>query len=191
MNHIFFASEDEELDYDQLKLKEFNQSNFSIIYMKYLKGGLFHSTTISGFRGIIDSGYISPNKGKFAFTFPQSKRGFSVAQNFISLFDFSAGSEHEIIYHFRKFNTFFCMKNNTKIILEINKEKLTEEIIPNNANPPLGNPDHKYYIPVYEVWYPINIQTSAISKVIVTSVVNKKLHLKEFLSIDLAVNLLV
>lgn len=191
MNQKFFASENEELEYNQLKFKEFNQSNFSIVYMKYLKGGLFHSTTVCGFKGIIKSGYISPNKGKFAFTFPQSERSFSVAQNFISLFDFSAGSEREMVHHFRKFDIFFCMKNNIRVILEINKEKLTEEIIPNDANLPLGNPAHKYYIPVFEVWYPINIQTSAISKVIVSSVVNEKLYLKEFLSIDLAVNSLV
>jgi len=90
----------------------------------------------------------------------------------------------EIIHHYWKFNTFFCKGNDIKIILRISHQDLEQDIIPNTANPQIGHPDHRYFIPIYEVWYPGKIQVSIISQVIVSRLSDGKLSLNEFLTVD-------
>jgi hypothetical protein len=180
MNQSFFGNPDQEGEYNSFKHDEFNQSHFSTVYCQYFEGGLFHSTTVEGLRGIIRSRHIAPNKDQFPFTFPQSENSFAYENGYISLFDFRNSQEEEIIHHYWKFNTFFCRSGDTKIILRINHQNLELNIIPNNANPQIGHPDHRYSIPIYEVWYPDEIPISEITQVIISRVDDENLDLKEF-----------
>jgi len=184
MNRDFFANPHEEEEYNSSKLDEFNQSHFSTIYRQYLEGGLFHSTTLEGLRGIVMSKHILPNRGQNNFTFPQSEGSFANTQSYISLFDFRNSQDEEIIHHYWKFNTFFCKGNDIKIILGISHENLVEDIILNTANPPRGHPNHKPFIPVFEVWYPGEIPVSAISQVIVSCLSAGELSSYEFQTVD-------
>lgn len=52
-----------------------------------IKGGIYHSTSITSYKRILTSGAITPNRGQFPFSHPQSKNSRCYLHGGISLLD--------------------------------------------------------------------------------------------------------
>lgn len=158
------------IDYEGLEdheIESWEESAIACIY-PLLRGGLFHRTNIEGYRGIMSSRMISPNTGQFPYTYPQSEYYFASSRGYVSLFDFRYASDRDCISIHHTWGSIFFDQKPITIVLRLNKDYLTDKLIPNDSAPKLGNPEYKGYIPYIEAWYPELIPIEAIEGLIIS-----------------------
>lgn len=165
--------------------ESWKNSTVSKIY-PFLKGGLFHRTSIEGYRGIKKSGKILSNNGQFPYTYPQSRFYFASSKSYISLFDFSSVRYQDLISIHHTWGGFFFDQNPVTIVLRLDKEQLSDKLIPNSAAK-TDNPERRGYIPYIETWYPEAIPFNAIIGLIISFEVGttKPSFFQEFSSEDI------
>ncbi len=159
-----------DIDYGGLEEHEIQSWEVSTISKIYplLKGGIFHRTSIEGYRGIKNSGKISPNVGQFRYTYPQSEFYFAFYRGYVSLFDFTSVRDRDCISIHHTWGGFFFDQKPITIVLRLSKEYLFDKLIPNDSAPKLGNPEYKGYLPYVEAWYPELIPFKAIEGLIIS-----------------------
>ncbi|QYK50044.1 MAG: hypothetical protein KF701_06515 [Anaerolineales bacterium] len=143
----------------QLTQENFRKSEFSRFQKEYLGPGIYHCTTKERYALITQEGFIQPNFGKIQARYPQS---FANQNKYIALFSFTEENLPILPFDYWKFDNFFLKSD--AVTLKLDKHFLAAKLIPESANPP-NYPDHKFCIPVFEVWYPEAIPTSAITQV--------------------------
>ena len=95
-----------------------------------IKGGIYHSTSITGFRGICSSGSILPNTGSFPFSFPQSPHNCCHKLGAISLLDLRSPA-HPLVGPDAWLNNWERFLNNHKpitVLLDIAPDYLSEQL---------------------------------------------------------------
>lgn len=158
-----------DIDYKGLEdyeIQSWRHSTISKIYPK-LRGGLFHRTNISGYRGIKKSGNILPNRGLFPFSYPQSETYFAFSRGYISLFDFELASDRDCISIHHTWDHFFFDGKPITIVFRLNRDYLSQKLIPNSSGSKWGEPNHRSYIPYVEAWYPEPIPFNVIDDFII------------------------
>lgn len=148
------------------EIESWEASAISKIY-PLLKGSICHRTSIEGYRGIKDSGFIYPNTGQYPYTYPQSKVYFASSKGYVSLFDFTSVLDRDCISNHHTWGKFFFDQEPVTIVLRLNEEHLVDRI-PNNLAPKSGNAEYKGYIPYVEAWYPGPIPFGAINRLIIS-----------------------
>ena len=134
-----------------------------------LRGQYFHITSIEGFRGVFESGFIFPNiNAKYKTS--HTNEYFGAYINSICIFDFNKPTLDQIKEQSEKAWAYFTgsqYKPSVSIFLVIDKNKVDHNIIPNKcyveANP------YRKHIPYIEVWYKEPIPVCWIQKIYVTS----------------------
>ena len=157
------------IEYDGLDeddIKSWLRRPISKVY-PHIRGGLFHRTSIVGYRGIREAGHISPNTGQFPFTYAKSEIFWGYARGYVSVFDFGPTTDQECVRRHVVWGPFFFDQQPVTIVLRLNREMLKDKLIPNSAAPQSG-PDAWRYIPHVEAWYPEDIPFEAIEGLIFT-----------------------
>lgn len=159
-----------DIDYRGLENNEIESWETNPISKIYplLKGGIFHRTSISGYKGIKERGKIIPNQGEFLYTYPQSKTYFASSKGYVCLFDFTTASDYQCISICDTWSGFFFDQEPFTIVLRLSKTYLVDKLIPNTSAPKLGDPEYKGYIPYIESWYPEPIPYEAIEGLIIS-----------------------
>lgn len=152
---------------DEDDWESFRQSGVCEIF-PLLCNGILHRTSIQGYRGIKESGFIMPNQGQFPYSYPQSKFYYGPTKGYVCLFDFESVSEEKCIYIHHTWGGFFSDHKPVTVVLRLNREMLGDDLIPNSAPPKLGHEEYKGYIPFIEVWYPNPVPVAAIDSYIIT-----------------------
>jgi len=62
-----------------------------------IRDGVFHCANLESVQRILCDGFIVPNHGQFATTYPQALHSYGYSRGWISLFDFGSASEEECI----------------------------------------------------------------------------------------------
>lgn len=88
---------------------------------------LWHRTSISSLKSIIQSGMILPNDGRFTVTYPQSENCLSRFYSSISLFDLGSRPEEAILGHAWKWASFFKDQGTATVIIGIKASQLSPE----------------------------------------------------------------
>jgi|GEM_PF-1930749 len=156
------------------------QESYVYPLMPLLKNGVFHVTSIKGFRRIQQCDFIIPNKGQFHCKHPQTKHYYGYSKGYICLFDFESSNEQDYITNYLTWQHFFGDYEPFTIVLKLSRQKLADKLIP-NSNPPqkVSEPEYKGFIPFVECWYPEKIPFSAIDSFIVVST-NREKYVYEF-----------
>lgn len=152
-----------------------------------LRGGVFHSTSVTGYKGIRDSGYIIPNTGQFPCKYPQTPNYYGYSKGYISLFDFGLVSDQQCIQIHHTWGQFFFDRKPVTIVLCLNRNVLSKKLIPNTAAPKLGNKDYKGRIPYVEAWYPEPIPFSVIDRFMLVEIrVEREVSVTEFDKVEVS-----
>jgi hypothetical protein len=121
--------------------------------LELLREGIYHSTDVEGFKGIIKDKYIKPNDGTLPFTFSMSQNSYATFRRYVSLFDFETQPMSRCIEQFWKCDTFFYSHKGTRILIKLDRSKLAPELIAyDTAHNEVGY--KKIKIPYVEIWYP-------------------------------------
>ncbi|MCD4791134.1 MAG: hypothetical protein K8R37_14155 [Bacteroidales bacterium] len=154
------------------EIKEYQIQSFrkSTIYplMTQLIKGVLHRTSIDGYKGIRQTGNILPNKGNFPFSYPQSISYYGFSMGYICLFDFESARDDDYRGNHHIWADFFYDHKPITIILRLNRQKLSDKLIPNSVRPKPVETDYVPAIAYVEAWYPEAISVSAIDSYIVT-----------------------
>lgn len=157
-----------EREIEDHQIQSFRESRIYPL-MPLLRRGIFHTTTIEGYKGIRQSGNILPNKGDFPFRYPQSKTYYGYSMGYICLFDFESAREEDYRGNHYWWADFFCdHRQPVTIVLKLNRQALAGKLIPNSARPKLDEVGYVPAIAYVEVWYPEAIPVSAIDGFIIT-----------------------
>lgn len=154
-----------DISIDQDILRDLKKHILYPIFCKLMEG-VYHSTTIDGFKGIYKDKKINPNIGnKYPVNHCQTKTNYGYKKKYISLLDLELARIGRCIENFSEWNYYFSTFT-TKIILKLERASLTKLI---------GNPYIKDvakigefnkvggFVPYFEVWYPKSIPTSAVT----------------------------
>lgn len=134
-----------------------------------------------GYRGIRKSGYILPNKGLFPFRYPQTPNYFGYSKGYVSLFDFGPARDRDCIAIHHTWGQFFFDHKPITTALRLNRDVLSDKLIPSTAAPKLGDKDYKGRIPYVEAWYPEAIPFSVIDSFMVVRLgAEREVHVEEF-----------
>ena len=116
----------------------FRRSNVFPLF-PLLRTGIFHRTSIDGYKGIRDSGFISANQGQFPYRYPQSEDYYGRSMGYVCLFDFESATEEQCIRIHHNWTQFFADHEPATIVLKLNRSALGTDLIPNSARPQLGS----------------------------------------------------
>jgi hypothetical protein len=147
------------MTYQNSTPEEMESFRESYIYpiMPRIQDGIFHITDRKGALGILDTGFIEPNKGQFPYNHAQSAFYYGGKKGYICLFDFGSALETDYAANHVVWQSFFVNFNPQTMVLRLNRERLPK-LIPNSAAP------REYgYIGYVEAWYPERIAVDAIS----------------------------
>lgn len=132
----------------------------------YLRQGIWHATSLHGFRGIIEDQFIRPNiYNQFKDTYPQSANSIGRINQYISLFDFESVSEdifYDSIIRMQYMSIIYSHEPFT-ILLNLDRNQLNK-LIPYDA---VVNKEYKVAIYKVECFYPEYIPISCITKVLI------------------------
>ena len=151
---------------DPEDIESFRVSNVFPFFSK-LRTGIFHTTSLEGYEGIRDSGYIVANRGQFPCRYPQSKVYWGPSMGYVCLFDFESATEEQCILNHHNWTQFFADHEPATVLLKLDRKALTD-LIPNSARPKLGTPQYKGAIAYVEAWSPTPIPFSAIETFTIT-----------------------
>lgn len=147
--------------------KDFRSSSISSFW-HILRPGIWHTTGLEGFEGIVESGAIEPNPGNRDFTFPQTENSYGYLKGYVSLFDFGSAIQDECIAEAQKWSTFFKRRKPVNIALGIRRELISDRLIENARA--LKETGYKtMWIPGVEAWHDGPIPCSAIESVLIVS----------------------
>jgi hypothetical protein len=152
--------------YEEYAAQSFRESSVYSLFPE-LRKGILHRTSIGGYKGIGESGFIEPNKGQLPYSYPQSKFYYGPSMGYVCLFDFESADEKDCILIHHTWAQFFSDHKPATIVLRLNRKALAGDLIPNSAAPKLGSKEYRAKIPYIEVWYPRPIPVSAIDGYIV------------------------
>lgn len=140
-----------------------------------LKGYVFHVTSIEGFKGIQRDKEISNNKTKkFSLSFPQSENNYGRKRGFVCLFDLRIVDDKIIKQELDKY--YFLNPRSTKnnpVFLILTSNTYSKLIPWTQARSEIEYKET--WIPYIECWYPGNIKTAEIEKIIEVKVKTKSL----------------
>lgn len=166
---------------DENQLHDFRNSEVYGL-MPLLRKEILHTTNIEGYIGIRQTGKILPNMGDLPRSYPQSESYFGGSKGWLCLFDFQSAREEDYIRNHHLWSDFFTSRNPRRgpatIIIQLNRRKLIDRLIPNSARPKPGEPNYRPAIAYVEVWYPEAIPTSFIVGYIVTWRNHERQHLE-------------
>jgi hypothetical protein len=166
-NRLGYHAAMDEREIEEHDIQSFRESSVYPL-MPLLRKGILHRTSIEGYKGICQSGYIMPNKGQFPFSYPQSKIYYGHSMGYICLFDFESSREEDYRINHHTWAKFIRDHEPVTIIFRLNREKLGDKLLPNSHPPKLGEEGHKAFIPFVEVWYPEAIPLSSVDSYIIT-----------------------
>jgi hypothetical protein len=146
-----------ELSMDEIDA--FWKSRAGLLYATKLRGGLFHTTTPDGYRGILKDRAILPNDGSRQWTFPQSANSVATRLRAVSLFDFRTATEKECISQALNWRGFFFFQKVT-VALRLS-DRIRPRLISNEKAFQLFGMS-AVQIPFVEVWHPEPISISSI-----------------------------
>lgn len=128
-----------------------------------LRCGLYHLTSVQGYRGIQRSGSIQPNDGRFPNTFPQSANSYGRSRGYVSLFDFETPTIRQCVHMRPVWDNFFTKRGAAKVLLKLDRNRLAASLIPNEAalEEPVRN--RGVWLRHVEVWHPESIPYSYIT----------------------------
>jgi len=128
--------------------------------------GIFHVTSPSGYRGIVECGEIRPNCGDFEYSYPQSANSYAVTKRKVSLFDFEACEQVQVVRHWFKCECFFTRFHPATYVLKLRRDLIPAPLIRyEQATTELGP---KYVkIPFVEVWSSVPVPLQAVGAVLV------------------------
>lgn len=152
---------DEQKQIEEYQLESFRQSSVYPLF-PLLRTGIFHRTSIEGYKGIRRLGHILPNKGEFPYRYPQSKFYYGPSKDYVCLFDFESAAEKDCIAIHHTWGHFFSDHRPATVALRLNRQALGSELIPSSAAPKLGTEGYKSYIPYIEAWYPKPVPLAAV-----------------------------
>lgn len=145
---------------------EIDKKEISELILPKLKGKVFHVTNEVGLNGIIADELIKNNKdNKYAYTFGQSKNSYGRLRGYTCLVDLRSVSEE-------KLNDALCCyyfldpshENDRNFFLIID-QKLHEKLIPWHKAKQ-EKPFSEMWVPYIEAWYPGDIRSKFINKII-------------------------
>jgi|SRR5215207_10255030 len=126
-----------------------------------------HLTSVRELEGIRNKGYITPNRGGFPDTYPQSAQSFGRKYGYVSLFDFETPTEVQILLEYHKWVGFFYRHEPVTVLISFNRQGLEPKLLPNaTAKERVGY--EIPWMPRTEVWYPEPLALSwATSRILV------------------------
>lgn len=131
-----------------------------------LRRGIFHVTSPSGYRGIVECGEIRPNCGEFEYSYPQSANSYAVTKRAVSLFDFESCQQVQVVQHWSKCEGFFTRFHPATYVLKLRRDLIPAPLIRyEQATAELG-PRHMK-IPYVEVWSSVPVPLQAVGAVLV------------------------
>jgi len=131
-------------------------------FYEQLAGRYLHCTKCSALPLILAAGEVSPNRGQFEFTYPQTARSFAFRNGHIAIFDFLSPSRAEAIQHFWKLGSFFYWRPAT-VMLDLDPIWVESHIL--RARDVPIQPYDVMLIPAVEAWITAPIPLAAITKV--------------------------
>lgn len=126
-----------------------------------LRQGLYHATSVEGYRGISREGFIRPWNGSFRAAYPKMN-SHARYHGWISLFDFQTPTEEQCFQVREQWGEFFVKEKPVTVLINLFRETLASKIIPNEAVEAEPNYQERMRIPYVEVWYPEPISLSAV-----------------------------
>lgn len=139
-----------------------------------IKGGIYHSTSIEGYKGIRNSGFIFPNDGRFKFSHGQTPHSCCHKLKAISLLDLK--NPLGPLFPKQGPSNWTGFLNNHKpvtILLEIEEAKLIER--PKNYTDLMDVHRRKeIFVAEAEVCYPHSIPITAIKRCVLVCAANRK-----------------
>lgn len=148
------------------RLREYNTSRLGRRLRDVLQRGIFHVTSPSGYRGIVESGEIRPNTGQFNYTYPQSANSYAAMKRMVSLFDFESCEQIQVVEQWLKCEGFFTRFRPLTYVLKLRRDLMPAPLIRyEQATAEIGYRHMK--IPHVEVWSPIPVPLGAVGAVIV------------------------
>lgn len=111
-------------------------------------------TSVEGYFGILSSGFIEPNDGRFPDTFERSAHSYGRSRGYISLFDFETPTLRQCVSEEPKWAMFFVQREPALVLMRLDRCKLAKKLVPNET----AKREVGYGLPVWmphvEVWYP-------------------------------------
>lgn len=140
------------------------------LYDGWLRGGLWHTTSLEGYRGIRQGGAIVPNAGDRPFKYPRLAESYGFLNRYVCLFDFSGITEEQLVLDHWRWASYFTQHHPT-VALQLDRNLLAERLIPNSAG--FKTSVTTLCVPYVEAWYPVPIPASAILAYLVLSSAKK------------------
>lgn len=131
-----------------------------------LREGLYHLTSAEGYAGILCSGFIEPNDGRFPNTFERSVHSYSRSRGYTSLFDFETPTLEQCVSEEPKWAEFFTQRKPSIVLIKLDRQKLVPRLIPNERAKQEVGYGHPIWMPYVEVWYPDPIPFSWAKKLV-------------------------
>lgn len=131
-----------------------------------LRQGLYHVTSVEGYRGIRCDGFIRPWDGSLRAAFPTGN-SHARRHKWISLFVFETPTEERCFQVRHQWSGFLVKEKPVAVLIHRSRENLVPELIPNDAVETEVNYWERLRIPYVEVWYPKPIPLSAVQSYIV------------------------
>lgn len=131
-----------------------------------LSSTICHITSPEGWKGILATGAISPNDGRFADSFPQSANSYARKKPAVALFDFARAEPQHMADHWWKCEPFLRRYSPATYALILDRAQLPSPLIDyDEATAEFG---HRFVkIPYLEVWSVQPIPKEAVVDVIV------------------------
>ncbi|MBU0478184.1 hypothetical protein KKC91_06420 [bacterium] len=145
------------------------------IILPFLKGNVFHVTTLESFEGIKKENKIVNNKDKsFSFSYPQSENSHGRKQGWICLFDLRTVTNEQIDESLLRYYFLNPVSASDSPIFLILSKELYPELIPYTYAQKQQAQD--MWIPYVECWYPQDILLKNIKRIIELEVRREKLQ---------------
>ena len=122
--------------------------------LRVLRRGVYHLTSVQGYRGIRRSGEIQPNEGSFPYTYPQSATSYARLQGYVSLFDFETPTISQCLLTRPLWDGFFIKHKPATLLISLDRKKLAPKLIPNDVALQVPQHERGTWLRHVEVWYP-------------------------------------
>lgn len=135
-------------------------------FRNIVKNAICHVSSPGGFNGILATGAILPNDGRFELSYPQSAKSYAMRKHAVALFDFESAEPQQMAEHWFKCETFFRRYSPATYVLLLDRALLPGRLIRyDEATAEFGHGAGK--IPYLEVWSTQPVPRDAITDVIV------------------------
>lgn len=150
-------------DFDAERIMEARNALGPILDVLRGRGRLWHRTSVSSLRAILESSGIEPNLGQFEVTYPQSRSSHGRNLQAVSLFDFDTEPLDEILIQSINWRPFLIDRGDATVVVQLDRNKLDHSklVLPptiRGKNMPVQkNEAGEEYVPTFiprvEAWY--------------------------------------